>query len=57
MYFNYMSLFYSVCKECGYSFKKREPGKYFCPNCNKEKKFLKLELFDGAKPSEIHDNG
>ncbi|MFX1375797.1 MAG: hypothetical protein ACFFA0_08300 [Promethearchaeota archaeon] len=52
-----MSLFYAVCKECGYSFKKREPGNYYCPNCNKEKKFLKLELFDGVKPSEIHDNG
>ncbi|MHA2390683.1 MAG: hypothetical protein ACXAEX_01835 [Promethearchaeota archaeon] len=51
-----MSLFYAVCKECGYSFRLKEPGIYFCPNCKKKKKFLKLELFDGVKPSEIHDN-
>ncbi|MFW9822991.1 MAG: hypothetical protein ACFFE4_08660 [Candidatus Thorarchaeota archaeon] len=51
-----MSLFYAVCKECGYSFKNKEPGIYFCPNCEKEKKFLKLELYDGVKPSEIHEN-
>ncbi len=51
-----MSLFYAVCRECGFSYKNREPGKYFCPNCNKEMKFLKMELFDGVKPSEIHEN-
>ena len=45
-----------ICKECGYSFENKEEGKYFCLNCRKEMRFLKLELFDGAKPSEIHEN-
>jgi len=49
-------MFYAVCKECGFSFEKKEQGYYYCPQCKKRVKFLKLELFDGAKPSEIHEN-
>ena len=45
-----------VCKECGYSFTDKESGKYYCPNCSKEMKFLKLEAFCGAKPGEIYEN-
>ena len=48
-------MFYAVCKECGFSFEKKEPDYYYCPQCKKETKFLKLELFDGAKPSKIHE--
>ena len=48
-------MFYAVCKECGFSFENREPGFYNCPQCKKLVKFLKLELFDGAEPSEIHE--
>ena len=44
-----------VCKECGYSFTDKEPGKYFCPNCSKEMKFMKFEAFCGAKPGELYD--
>ena len=51
-----MSLFCAVCQECGFSYKNKEPGTDFSPNCNKEKNFLKLELFDGAKPSKIHEH-
>lgn len=44
-----------VCKECGYSFENKEPGKYFCPNWSKEMKFIKFEAFCGAKPNELHE--
>jgi len=46
-------MFYAVCKESGFNFELK-PGFCPCPQCKKEVKFLKLELFDGAKPSEIH---
>ena len=49
-------MFYAVCKKCGYAFENKEPGYHFCPQCKKVLKFLKLELFDGVKPSEIHKN-
>lgn len=49
-------MFYAVCKECGFSFENLEQENYYCPQCIKKVKFLKLELFDGAKPSEIHEN-
>ncbi len=49
-------MFYAVCKECGFTFENKEPGYYLCPQCKKRLKFLKLELFDGVKPSEIHEN-
>ncbi len=49
-------MFYAVCKKCGFTYENREQGYYFCPQCQKEVKFYKLELFDGAKPSEIHEN-
>jgi len=42
-----------VCKECGYSFADKEPGTYFCLNCYRKMKFLKLEAFCGAKPGEL----
>jgi len=48
--------YYAVCKECGFSFENRDQGYYYCPQCKKILKFLRLELFDGVKPSEIHDN-
>ncbi|MFX1426071.1 MAG: hypothetical protein ACFFBE_06430 [Promethearchaeota archaeon] len=44
-----------VCKECGYSFENRKPGKYFCPNCSIEMKFFKFEAFCSAKPNELHE--
>ncbi len=44
-----------ACKECGYSFENKEPGKFFCPNCSKEMKFLKIEAFCGAKPGELYE--
>ncbi len=44
-----------VCKECGYSFENKDPGKYFCPNCSKEMKFFKFEAYCGAKPNELHE--
>ena len=47
--------YYAVCKECGFHFENKESGFYYCPQCEKEMKFLKLELFDGVKPSEIHE--
>ncbi|MFX0037597.1 MAG: hypothetical protein ACFE9I_18410 [Candidatus Hermodarchaeota archaeon] len=49
-------MFYAVCKDCGFSFENKESGYYFCPQCNKKVKFSKLELFDGARPSELHEN-
>ena len=49
-------MYYAVFKECGFSFENKEQGYYFCPQCKKKFKFLKLELFDGVKPSEIHEN-
>jgi len=44
-----------VCKECGFSFQddNKEPGKYFCPNCAKDMKFIKFEAFCGAKPVDL----
>lgn len=45
-----------VCKECGFSFENKEQGYYYCTQCRKKVKFLKLELFDGVKPFEIHEN-
>jgi anaerobic ribonucleoside-triphosphate reductase len=47
---------YAVCKECGFSYELRETGYYYCPQCKIDCKFLKLEVFDGAKPSEIHEH-
>lgn len=44
-----------VCKECGYSFTDKAPDKYFCPNCAKEMKFMKIEAFCGAKPGELYE--
>ncbi len=44
-----------VCKDCGYSFQIKEPGKYFCPNCSKEVMFIEFEAFCGAKPNELHE--
>jgi hypothetical protein len=44
-----------VCKDCGYSFENKEYGKYYCPNCSKEMKFIKLEAFCGAKPNELNE--
>jgi Zn finger protein HypA/HybF involved in hydrogenase expression len=49
-------LFYAVCKECGFSFRNKEEGIYYCPQCKKNQNFLKLELFDGVKPSKIHEH-
>lgn len=49
-------MFYAVCKDCGFSFENKEQGYYHCPQCKEKRKFLKLELFDGVKPSEIHEN-
>jgi len=44
-----------MCKECGHSFKDGRPsGEYFCPGCQKKKKFLKFEAFCGAKPGELY---
>lgn len=44
-----------VCKECGYSLEKKEPGIYYCPNCEREKKFLRFDAFCGSKPGELHE--
>lgn len=44
-----------ICKKCGYSFENKEEGNNFCPNCDKEMKFIKLEAFCGAKPNELHE--
>lgn len=44
-----------ICKECGYSSEKEEPGLNYCPQCQKEVKFIKLEAFCGAKPGELHE--
>lgn len=49
-------MFYAVCKECVFHFENKEQGYYYFPQCKRKVKFLKLELFDGAKPSEIHEN-
>lgn len=49
-------MFYIVCKECGFTVENKDPGYYYCPQCKKTLKFLKLELFEGVKPSEIHEN-
>ncbi|MFW9827952.1 MAG: hypothetical protein ACFFEY_10185 [Candidatus Thorarchaeota archaeon] len=48
-------MFYAVCKECDFSFEKKGQGYYTCPQCKKRVRFLKLELFDGVKPSKIHE--
>ena len=45
-----------VCKECGYSYDNKEPGVYYCPNCDKNINFFKLEAFCGAKPNELYEN-
>jgi len=44
-----------VCKECGYSFKNKKAGMYFCTNCSKEMDFIKFEAFCGAKPNELQE--
>jgi hypothetical protein len=44
-----------ACKNCEYSFESMEEGKYFCPNCSKEMKFIKVEAFCGAKPNELNE--
>jgi len=49
-------MFYIVCKECGFTVENKDPGYYYCPQCKINLKFLKLVLFDGVKPSEIHEN-
>jgi len=46
---------YAICKECGYTMENTDPGYYHCPQCKKEVKFYKLELFDGSKPGELYD--
>ncbi|MFW9827951.1 MAG: hypothetical protein ACFFEY_10180 [Candidatus Thorarchaeota archaeon] len=44
-----------ICKNCGYPFEDKEPGKYFCPNCSKKMNFIKLEAFCGAKPNKLQE--
>jgi len=44
-----------ACKECGYSFDNKNPGTYYCPNCSKEMKFMKIEAFYRAKPVELYE--
>jgi len=48
-------MYYAICKECGYTFENKEPGYYYCPQCQKQMRFFKLELFDGVKPGKIHE--
>jgi anaerobic ribonucleoside-triphosphate reductase len=46
-----------VCKECGYSIEKKDPGKYYCENCGKIKKFFIIEAFCGSKPNnELYEH-
>ncbi|MBD3254567.1 MAG: hypothetical protein GF383_05715 [Candidatus Lokiarchaeota archaeon] len=45
-----------VCKECGHSFNDgRDPGKYYCPGCEKEMKFYEFNAFCGSKPGGLHE--
>ncbi len=47
--------YYIICKICGLSHENREPGTYYCPQCEEEVRFYKLELFDGSKPGDLYD--
>lgn len=42
--------YYIIYKIGGLSHENHEPGIYYCPQCEKEVRFYKLELFDGSKP-------
>jgi len=44
-----------VCKTCGFSYHDKSEGKYFCPNCAKEVKFVKFQAFCGGKPNELQE--
>ncbi|MFX1409284.1 MAG: hypothetical protein ACFFA6_02955 [Promethearchaeota archaeon] len=46
---------YVICKSCGFTIGNVDPGNYFCPQCKKEVKFYKLELFDGSKPGKLYE--
>ena len=46
---------YIICKICGFSLENGVPGIYYCPQCEKEVRFYKLELFDGSKPGDLYD--
>ncbi|MCJ7648188.1 MAG: hypothetical protein MUP85_06215 [Candidatus Lokiarchaeota archaeon] len=48
--------YYIICKICGLSHENGEPGIYFCPQCEEEVRFYKLELFDGSKPGDLYDS-
>jgi rubrerythrin len=48
--------YYIICKNCGLSYENKEPGSYYCPQCQKVVEFFKLELFDGSKPGKIYDD-
>jgi len=43
-----------ICKECGYSIDDKETGTYYCPNCEKETKFYRVQAFCGSKPNELN---
>ena len=46
-----------VCKDCGYSIEKKDPGEYYCENCGETKKFFMIEAFCGSKPdSELYEH-
>jgi rubrerythrin len=48
--------YYIICKNCGLSYENKEPGKYYCPQCQKIVEFFKLELFDGSKPGKVYED-
>ena len=46
-----------VCKECGYSIEKKDPGEYYCENCGATKRFYMIQAFCGSKPdSELYEH-
>lgn len=47
--------YYIICKTCGFNYENKTPGNYYCPQCEKEVEFFKLELFDGSIPGKIYD--
>ncbi len=45
-----------ICKECGYTTKEKEElGRYFCPQCQEEKKFYPFRFGCGSKPSDVYN--
>lgn len=47
---------YVICKDCGFTFDdKEEGGNYYCPQCQKKRKFYSFTFGCGGKPSELYE--